>query len=363
MNKIQIINSKGHWASGWFRELETIQYLIDNVLDEAELDVDVEEISSLPELKQLLNRLSPDTLVWTNAYYVDTENGDSLWLNQLVEERNLSLFGSNAQTLEMLLEKDTCQNILSKNNIPIPDFAILLSKDADKVEQFLYECAIDYPIVLKPTASCMSQGVCLVKNYVEAVEKAQKILIDFPKSNLIVEEFLPSDDITCAYLELGEDILLMPTHYILQGNPGESNIYSTKNRFVDLNKMRLIVTEQPILDQLKIMIPRIVDTCNISDVTRVDGRLDKKGVLRYFDINGFPGLSAQIPMSDIVALSFLFYPNYSQKTVYQALINTIVANALMRNELHIPQILITHNLFTLESDSVIKTKKMCPSKA
>jgi D-alanine-D-alanine ligase-like ATP-grasp enzyme len=359
MNKIQIINSKDHWTAGWFSKPEMIQYVIDNVLNKAELEVDIEEVSSISELEKLLDSLSPNTLVWTNAYYVDTENGGTEWLNQLVEERNLSLFGSDAKTLQILLEKDICQTILNKNNIPIPDFAILSSEDANNVEQFLYLCNIDYPIVLKPTAACFSQGVCLVKNHAEAVENAQQILIDFPKNNLIVEEFLPNDDITCGYLELGEDILLMPTHYSYQNKPGKDNIYSFEDRLIGLNKKRGVVTEQLILNQLEIMIPRIVEIFNIRDITRIDGRLDKKGTLRYFDINGFPGLGFNGFISDIVEQCFVFFPNYSQVIVYQALINTVMANALMRNNLHIPEILNTHNLFTLESDLVVRTKKMC----
>lgn len=359
MRKIQIINSKDHWAAGWFGKLERIQCVIDTVLKKAEFEVKVDEVSSVSELGSLLDKLPEDTLVWTNAYYVDNEKGGTVWLNESVEKRNIPLIGSSAETLENALKKDICQSILQKHDIPIPGFAVLASADADKVEQFLMDCEIDYPIVLKPTATCLSLGVCLVKNHAEAVEKAQQILIDFPKSNLIAEEFLPNNDITCGYLELGDDVLLMPTHYSYKNKPGKDHIYNFEDRLIieNENRQRSIVTEKSIRSQLEVMMPRMVQSLDIRDITRIDGRPDENGTLRYFDVNGFPGLSFKGVISDMVAASFLFFPTYSQETVYQALINTVVANALMRNNLAVPEILTTHNLFMLASDLVVRTKK------
>lgn len=360
MSKIQIINSKGHWAAGWFGKPERIKVLTDTVLNKAKFEVKVDEVASITDLKILLDSLSSDTLVWTNAYYVDTKNGDTVWLNEWVENMNLPLFGSKAQTLQNLLEKDTCQTILNEHNIPIPKFAVLPSENANRLKEFLLDCTINYPLVLKPTSSCLSLGVCLVKNYKEALEKAQKTLSDFPDSNLIVEEFLPNDDITCGYLELGEDILLMPTHYGYRNKPGKEHIYNFDDRLIidNVHRYRSVVSEEYLRDQLEERIPQIVQALDIRDITRIDGRQDKNGTLRYFDINGFPGLSFKGVISDIVAVCFLFFPDYPQATIYEALINTVVANALMRNNLPVPGRLKEHNLFSLESSSVIRTKKL-----
>ena len=358
--KIQIINSKGHWEAGWFADPKRIDYITNGVLKKAGLEVNVAEVSNLSELNKLLDSLDSDTLVWTNAYYLDMQDEGLAWLNKFVEERGLSLLDSGAQVLGNLLHKDVCQSILEKNSIPVPTFATFSSKNLDELELFFLECDIDYPLVLKPTAGYRSFGVCLVKNYTEAVEKAKQILIDFPESNLIVEEFLPNDDISCAYLELGEDVLLMPTHYCYKNKPGKHHIYTIEERAdeVNVNRQRFAVTEKPILKQLETMVPRIAQALDINDISRIDGRMDKEGTLRYFDINGFPGLSYKGGVvSDIVNQAFIFFPNYPKESVYKALINTVVASALMRNNLSVPEIVSSHNLFTLESDLVVRTKK------
>lgn len=357
--KIQIINSKGYWAAGWFGKPERINFVIDKVLNKAGFDIAIDEVSNISELETLLGRLSSDTLVWTNAYYVDTKDGDTDWLNKYVEKNGLPLFGSGAKVLENLLQKDVCQSILSNHNIPVPGFAVLSANDSGKIEAFFSNCEMDYPMVLKPTAECLSLGVCLVYNHKEAVEKGRAILQDYPTSNLIAEEFLPNDDITCGYVELGDDILLMPTHYGYANKPGNSHIYNFDDRLVvdNPNRQRSIVIEPGLRKQLEMTIPKTVEVLGIKDITRIDGRPDKSGKLRYFDINGFPGLSGKGIISDMVAQAFLFFPNYPQIEVYRALINTVISNALMRNGLPVPVLLNAQNLFTLESDSVIRTRK------
>ncbi len=324
-------------------------------------EITVNEVSNIAELENLLDQLSSDTLVWTNAYYIDTENGGIEWLNRFVESRGFALFGSGAKVLEILLKKDVCQTKLNMHNIPVPSFDILSKNNADRVDAFFANCKIDFPLVLKPTAECLSFGICLVHNYKEAVEKGRAILSDYPASDLIVEEFLPNNDITCGYLELGNDILLMPNHFEYTNKPGEKHIYDNNERLIidNPNRQRKIVTEPDLRAQLETMIPRIVDVLGVRDITRIDGRQDKNGKLRYFDINGFPGLSGIGFISGMITLTFLFYPNYPQAEVYQALINTALANALIRNKLPVPDVLNTNNLFTLKSDLVIRTKKTC----
>ena len=158
---------------------------------------------------------------------------------------------------------------------------------------------------------------------------------------------------------MGENILLMPTYNTFDKASSKYHINSHEERLNEINNRRrqFIVTQPAILKQLITFIPKITHVLDIREITRVDGRLDEEGNLRFFDINGFPGLNMRGATSDIVNLCFLFFPTYPKELVYEALIHTLIAGALTRNGLQVPKVINELNLFTLDSDLVIKVEK------
>ena len=170
---ILIITSKNHWNLGWFELPENLEFMIDAVMKEKNFDIQVTEVANTVELDKVLDILSKDTLIWTNAYYVKHKNGQ-IWLNEHIEKRGFSILGSGSEALKNVLQKNICQSILEKANIPIPANAILLAKDIRLIKEFFLQCTIDFPLVLKPTGESASAGVYLVHNEEEAIEKGQK---------------------------------------------------------------------------------------------------------------------------------------------------------------------------------------------
>ncbi|NJN77518.1 MAG: hypothetical protein HC803_03635 [Saprospiraceae bacterium] len=195
----------------------------------------------------------------------------------------------------------------------------------------------------------------MAKTMETAISMAQQILNDFPLSQVIIEEFLPSDDITCGFLKLGKQVLLLPTYYLIKSVSGRKHILDRTQRlrsWDDVDKMQPVITDNLILNQLKQHLPSIIETLDIQDFTRIDGRLNQEGKLHFFDINGMPALD--FPDSVMNKQCFSCFPDYPQKTIYTALLHTIVQNALLRYEMNIPEAMKTHNLFTLKSNFVIQ---------
>lgn len=86
-------------------------------------------------------------------------------------------------------------------------------------------------------------------------------------------------------------------------------------------------------------------------LTRVDGRLNKSGAINFFDINGLPGLN--YPISALVGQCFIHFPNYDQEYVFKCLIHTVIMDSLLRYNMSVPNVLQDHNLFKLNSESVL----------
>ncbi|HAS43508.1 MAG TPA: hypothetical protein DCS93_23715 [Microscillaceae bacterium] len=346
--KIQIINSQGHWVNGWFLDTKILQTTVD-ILLQAGFEVKIDEVANLPQLEQLLVGISSDTLIWSNAYYVNAPQNQVIWLNDLIEQNQLPLIGSGATALRQVLNKDECQAILAKESVPIPDYVVVTAPQLDNLPEMLEASSLGFPMILKPTSESSSIGVVKVHSLEQAMTQARQILKQFPWGHLIIEEFVPGDEFTCGVVQLGEEMLLLPTYYELDDILDRQ---TRLNAWDNGGKEQLIITDEQIRDQLKLHMPTLIQALNIQDISRVDGRVDTEGIIRFFDINGLPGLA--FPRSISIKQCLTCFPDYTPQKVYEALLYTILHNALLRYDLPVPQRLQSHNFFTLKSDIVIK---------
>ncbi len=95
----------------------------------------------------------------------------------------------------------------------------------------------------------------------------------------------------------------------------------------------------------------IVDVFGVQTTIRIDGRLDRNGIMNFFDINGFPGLN--YPISALIKQCFAHFPTYDQKHLFKCLIHTLMGDSLWRYNMPIPSIVQEHNLFNLESKTIL----------
>lgn len=356
--KVVIINSKGHWIHGWFTSPSDLKTGI-RVLQKAGLEVITTEVENVAHLEKTLDGVSSDTLIWPNAYFVNAGEEKVVWINEYIEDRNLPFVGSRTQTLQNVLKKNVCQTILKEKLLPIPAFTVVTRENTGDIYALISQNISDdpYPVVLKPTSESGSIGVRMARDHWEARKYALQILKDFPHSDVIIEEFLPSDDITCGFLQLGDKALLLPTAYIVKSLPGKDHILSREERlraWDDTDKIQPCITDNAILNQLKAYIAPVAAALKIRGLTRIDGRLDKNGILRFFDVNGLPALC--YPEGVMVKQCFSCFPGYAPMEVFAGLIHTIIYSALLQYGMAVPEVMQKHNLFMMDSDLVIRSE-------
>lgn len=352
--KIVILNSKGHWTNGWVTEPKFLQTVV-GILEKSSFEVHSIEVENEVQLEMELDKISPDTLVWVNAYWIDKVQGEADWLNTYVEKRDLLLVGQSQRTLEALLCKDDTQVKMQNTGLPVPAHIVIRNSEVDKAKILIAEGMIDFPMVVKPTNESRSAGVKIVENMTEAIAHIDLVFERYPQGNIIIEEFLPSEDITCGYIELNGEALLLPTYLVVEGMNCESQVYSEDDYLRPNSRIKHVcVSESSVLIQLEEYVPRIIDLFKIESITRVDTRANKNGELNFFDINGMPGLN--FPESATIKQCFVHFSDYEKEYIFECLINTIVLDKLKRNNLNVPEEMETHNLFNLKSDTVIKVK-------
>ncbi|WP_237275169.1 D-alanine--D-alanine ligase family protein [Tenacibaculum ovolyticum] len=351
--KILIINSKEHWINGWMTSPESLNNVC-RILQKLGCQVHAVEVKSNKELTQLLSGIEKSTLVWANAYWVNGDEGKQHGVIAEIEKNQLPLLGSGLNSLIKLLEKDTCQKILRESQIPIPDYLVL---DADNIKdaiELIGKNQFSFPLVVKPTKESRSQGVTKVINNTEVIATIKEIHNRYPKSNIIIEEFLPNNDITCGFLRLEDEIILLPSYNIVQGMDCSNEVFSEEHyKLPPSYEKQVIINDESILNQLQEYVPVIAELLEIGGVTRMDARLDKNGILKFFDINGMPGLN--YPISALIKQTFVHFPEYSEDYLFECLISTIVLENLRKYNMSIPSLMKENNLFNLKSETIIKT--------
>ena len=354
--KILIINSQRHWQNGWMTKPSSLQVVVE-VLKKSGFDVETVEVSGVGQLHRILEKVSADTLIWANAYWVNLRNGKLYGLIEAIERYELPLVGSDLNTLLELLQKDTCQTKLKAAGIPIPKNIILTHQDESLLEDIIANSGLEFPLVLKPTKESRSLGVTLAHNLAEAIAKAKETLQNFPNGNLIIEEFLATDDITCGYLRMGEQEMILPSYNVVEGMDCKTEVFSQYHYTLPPEGERQVcIDDTSTLNQLETYLPAIVDLFNIQTTTRIDGRLDRNGAMSFFDINGLPGLN--FPISALVKQCFSHFPKYGREHLFEYLINTIAGDSLLRYNMPLSSRIWERNLFNLESETVLTVESV-----
>ena len=351
---ILFINSKGFWLNGWLNTPAHLQNAID-VLKLADITVDQVEINDVVQLRQALSSMPPNTLVWPNAYYTRDEAGKLIWLQEVLDEMDIPFVGTAAEGLKRMLEKEQTHHYLSTAGVPVPPHICISRERLDQLDSLIETSELHWPVVVKPSAESCSMGVVKANNLKEAILAVNSIFEEFPYSSAMVEAFLPSEDITCGFLQLGDNILLLPTYYQSLKMPGAEYVVERDLGVAPWGGPDIVmppVLHQEALTQLARYMPKLVKAIGIGGITRVDARMDVNGTLRFFDVNGMPALS--YPKSVLVRQVRECFPAIEDRQAYQYLLYTVVMMAASRYELDLPSALIDQNLFNLSGGHVIR---------
>lgn len=205
--------------------------------------------------------------------------------------------GSDPFTLSLCLDKARTKETLAFHGIPTPRFAVVrkleeLRSGSEKLQ---------LPLFVKPLHEGSSKGItdanlCWdAKHLLEQVE----FLLENYDQPVIVEEYLPGKEFTCAVLGNGDEATVLP---IVAMNfetlpKGALPIYSFDAKFVwDRPENPLDIFQCParISSALQASIERVtLDAFRVlgcRDWARIDVRLDGSGVPNVLEVNPLPGI-------------------------------------------------------------------------
>ena len=205
--------------------------------------------------------------------------------------------GSDPFTLTLCLDKARAKETLAFHGIPTPKF-LLVEKLAD-----LYRAAekLTLPLFVKPVHEGSSKGITdsnLCRDRDQLFRQTEFLLENY-RQPVLVEEFLPGKEFTCAVLGNGAEATVLPLVAMnFESLPeGALPIYSFDAKFVwDRPENPLDIFQCParITRELEASIERVtLDAFRVlgcRDWARIDVRLNADGKPNVLEVNPLPGI-------------------------------------------------------------------------
>jgi D-alanine-D-alanine ligase len=205
--------------------------------------------------------------------------------------------GSDPFTLSLCLDKARAKETLAFHGIPTPRFALVktLSELAPRT------AGLRLPLFVKPLHEGSSKGITdanLCRDSRQLLAQCRFLLENYSQP-VLVEEYLPGKEFTCAVLGNADEATVLP---IVGMNfetlpEGALPIYSFDAKFVwDRPENPLDIFECPagITRKLQASIERVtLDAFRVlgcRDWARIDVRLDSSGVPNIIEANPLPGI-------------------------------------------------------------------------
>ena len=277
---------------------------------------EVVRLEATPDFPERLRRARVD-IVFNMAEGLRGPNREA-HVPAILEFHGVPYSGSDPFTLALCLDKARTKEVLSHHGVPTAPFALVRSRgDLDALLRALprhgaarrrgqraagvRRPTAETPLFVKPVHEGSSKGIT-ERNYVTSVQELESqvaFLLESYAQPVLVEEFLPGAEFTCAVLGNGAGARVLPIVGMrFDALPeGALPVYGYEAKWLwDRPENPLEIFECParVSDGMRESIERVVlrayDVLGCRDWSRVDVRLDGDGVPNVVEVNPLPGI-------------------------------------------------------------------------
>lgn len=208
--------------------------------------------------------------------------------------------GSGVMASSMAIDKVMTKRVLLAENLPTPRYALLRQGTYSPAQVAALPDKLGLPLIVKPAREGSSLGLSKVSTRAEmAGAVALAAALD---ADILCEQFISGDEVTCPVLGTGDEARALPVIRIVapQGNYDYQNKYFT-NDTQYLVPCGLPEGEESAIQQLVLQAFR---TLNCRGWARADVMIDKVTRQPYLlEINTSPGMTSHslVPMSALAA--------------------------------------------------------------
>ena len=256
---------------------------------------EVIRLEATPEFPERLRRTRPD-IVFNIAEGLRGVNREA-HVPAMCEFFGIPYSGSDPFTLSLCLDKARTKELLSYHGVPTAPFALV--RDAAELDEL--GCALRLPAFIKPVHEGSSKGIT-EQNFCRTAEELEAqvaLLLERYAQPVLVEEYLPGAEFTCAVLGNGASAWVLP---IVGMNfaalpKGALPVYGYEAKWLwdrPENPLEIFDCPARIDEALRGAIEEIVlrayRVLACRDWSRIDVRLDAAGVPNVVEVNPLPGI-------------------------------------------------------------------------
>jgi D-alanine-D-alanine ligase len=218
--------------------------------------------------------------------------------------------GSDPFTLSLCLDKARTKECLAYHGIPTAPFAVVRSSSSNELRTLLRGTtassdalarALSFPLFVKPVHEGSSKGITERNFCRDARELEEQVLflLDKYRQPVLVEEYLPGAEFTCAVLGNSDNAAVLPIVGMRYDAlpDGSLPVYGYEAKWLwDRPERPLEIFECParIDDALRRTVEHTVlatyRVLGCRDWSRVDVRLDAAGIPNVVEVNPLPGI-------------------------------------------------------------------------
>lgn len=331
MTPIIFIQIDTHAHMGWV-ESAPDRHRLHQAIERTGRPLHTWQLTHAADLEAHLHSAPQGALYWPNAYQIPTHATDPTPqdLPALLESHHRPLIGSPAAALATMRDKRHTQATLTAARIPTPHRIDITPHTPTKAILTALQ-AIPAPWIIKPATTCGSVDIDLdarTHDPHHATHRAHALA--HRHGAALIEEFLPGPDTTIALIGNPPHRHLIATHYLVTDRPPATAPLDREARLRPwgAGKTMTLADDPTLLDQLHRIIPTAADAIGTRDITRIDGRTDRHGRFRVFDVNGMPALAW--PDGVLIRQLLTAHPDRAPDDVYDHLIAAIIQAAEQR---------------------------------
>ena len=252
--------------------------------------VDVITAENRNQLESELKNYSgeKDVFVFNIAEYTDNDN--SSFIPEILEELELQHLGSSSRTINLGLDKAKSKELFREAGILTPDFILV-----EEINRSCFKQAekMGYPLFVKPNFGGGHIGIeddSIVNNEKQLSGILEKYLSIF-KEPILVEKYISEENMREFSVGIigNENKIVLPIEIDYDNMDVQTKILSGTAAKNDLEKVKLLNGEEKLKKELSNMAIQAFDSIKGRDYCRVDIRMNYSG-LYLLEINIMPGL-------------------------------------------------------------------------
>ena len=239
--------------------------------------------------------------------------GEDGFIQTILEALKIPYTHSGVLASSLAMDKDLSRIIFKKNNLKVPKYFTLTSKEKKDLIKKIKKRKISFPIVIKPINEGSSLGVYICQNKKEFNKNYKKLEKNYEK--IIVEQYIPGREIQVAVFEkkaLGA-IELVPKRQFYDYNAKYSKNAKTKHI------MPAPLSQKKYYEVLKIS-KKAHKLLGCKGITRSDFRF-YKNKFYLLEVNTQPGMTKLSLVPEIAQHARISFENLVDRMIKNASTN------------------------------------------